>query len=46
MEVQDFYTTAFLHELLVYANASEDMINNTSKKYSLQTIFIEDSGNN
>ena len=41
MEVQDFYTTAFLHELLVYANASEDMINNTSKNIHYKPFLLK-----
>lgn len=40
MKVQDFYTTAFLHELLVYANASEDMINNISRNIHYKPFLL------
>lgn len=41
MKVQDFYTTAFLHELLVYANASEDMINNISRNIHYKPFLLK-----
>ena len=41
MEVQDFYTTAFLHELLVYANAPEDMINNISRNVHYKPFLLK-----
>ena len=41
MEVQDFYTTAFLHELLVYANAPEDMINNISRNIHYKPFLLK-----
>lgn len=41
MEVQDFYTTAFLHELLVYANAPEDIINNISRNIHYKPFLLK-----
>ena len=41
MKVQDFYTTAFLHELLVYANAPEDMINNISRNIHYKLFLLK-----
>ena len=41
MEVQDFYTTAFLHEVLVYANAPEDMINNISRNVHYKPFLLK-----